>query len=361
MKILFVIGSLAGGGAERVVSEISGAMAEQNDEISILTIASSKIGYNISPRVKVIDCSRRTSAIGINFIKRVSKIRNLIKANKPDMVISFTVAVNIYSILSCIGLKTKLILAERNDPRFDPENKVTRMLRSVLYPLANNYVFQTNGEKEFFSKKIQKRSTVIPNPVNPNLPEPHKGEREKKFVTAVRLTPQKNIVMAIDAFEKVVKKHPEYIFEIYGEGPLKEELQNYIELKSLSKSVFLKGRSNDIYNDINSACGFVLSSNYEGISNSMIEAMALGIPTISTDYPSGGARELIKSGENGYLVPVGDSVQMSECMCAIIENKESAKLLGKNAIKIRQKLNVEYIFKKWIQYINFCTYPVVEK
>lgn len=353
MKILFIIGRLAGGGAERVVSELATIMSDTND-VYIMMIASSKVEYNVSNNIKLIDCSKRLSIPGINFIKRIIAMKRAIKDINPDICISFTVSVNIYAILACLGIKTKLIVAERNDPRFDPSSKILRILRRILYPFANNYVFQTNGEKEFFSKKIQKKSVVIPNPVNTNLPNPYVGKREKRFVTAVRLVPQKNLTLAIDAFERVVKKYPEYMFEIYGEGPLKEELQNYIEKKCLKKNVLLKGRSNNLYNDINSACGFILSSNYEGISNSMIEAMALGIPTISTDYPSGGARELIKTGINGYLIPVGNVVEMSKYIFRIIENENETLLISKNAVCIRNELNIEHIMNNWINYINKC-------
>ncbi|MDO4589713.1 MAG: glycosyltransferase family 4 protein [Fusobacterium sp.] len=354
MRILFLIGSLAGGGAERVVSELANSMVEKKDKVSIITVASDKKCYYISPKVKLIDCSQRTSVVGINFLKRINEIRKWIKEIKPDVIISFTVAVNIYSVLSCIGLEPKLILAERNDPRFDPASKVARILRKLLYPLADNYVFQTNGEKEFFSKKIQKRSSVIPNPVNPNLPRPYEGKREKRFVTAVRLEPQKNIKMAIDAFRNVVKKHQDYIFEIYGEGPLYNDLQEYINELSLSNSVFLMGRTDKLYERIRKASGFVLSSDYEGISNSMIEAMALGLPTISTDYPSGGARDMIITGENGWLVPVGNSEKMSSIMCEVIENNEKTLEIRRNAVGIRDKLDVNKIRTMWIDYIKRC-------
>lgn len=352
MKILFMVGSLAGGGAERVVSELANEMAKKDNEVNILTVASSKRAYSISQNINVIDCSQRDFITGLNFFKRIRKIRQSIKLVKPDVVISFTVSVNIYAVLSCIGLQTKLILAERNDPRYDPSDKMTRVLRSLLYPLADNYVFQTNGEKEFFSKRIQKRSVVIPNPVNPNLPKPYEGERDKRFVTAARLVPQKNLEMAIDAFEGAIKKHPEYVFEIYGEGPLKDKLQNYIEQKSLQKNVLLKGRSDDLYNDINSANGFILSSNYEGISNSMIEAMALGIPTISTDYPSGGARELIKDHENGILIPVNDKESLRKYILELIEDKKVAKTISDHSVNIRTLLNIDNIISMWQYYIE---------
>lgn len=351
MKILFIIGSLAGGGAERVVSELATNMSDTND-VYIMMIASSKVEYNISNNIKLIDCSKRLSIPGINFIKRIIAMKRAIKDINPNICISFTVSVNIYAILACLGIKTKLIVAERNDPRFDPSSKILRILRRILYPFANNYVFQTNGEKEFFSKKIQKKSVVIPNPVNPNLPNPYIGKREKRFVTAVRLVPQKNLTLAIDAFERVVKKYPEYMFEIYGEGPLKEELQNYIEKKCLKKNILLKGRSNDLYNDINSASGFILSSNYEGISNSMIEAMALGIPTISTDYPSGGARENIEDHRNGILIPVNDLDALIHGITELICNDDLASKISKESIKLKDKLDIKIITSIWKEYIE---------
>ena len=95
-------------------------------------------------------------------------------------------------------------------------------------------------------------------------------------------------------------------------------------------------------------------SDYEGISNSMIEAMALGLPTISTDYPSGGARDMIITGENGWLVPVGNSEKMSAIMCEIIENNEKTLEIGRNAVEIRDKLNVNKIRTIWIDYIKRC-------
>lgn len=352
MKIVFIIGSLAGGGAERVVSELASCMVRQNNDVYIITVASSKIDYSISSKVNIIDCSKRESVPGVNFIRRLSRIKNTIKQVNPDVCISFTVAVNIYSVLSCIGAKTKLILAERNDPRFDPPGKVMRILRKILYPFADNFVFQTEGEKKFFSKRIQKKSVVIPNPVNPELPEPYQGERTNRFVSAVRLTPQKNLKMSIDAFSEVVKKYPEFRLEIYGDGELRNELEDYIKNKGLHSNVFLKGRSSDLYNDIKDAYGFILSSNYEGISNSMLEAMALGIPTISTDYPSGGAREIIESYKNGILVNLNDYKQLAKEIITLIEDRELCRKISSECRKIRNQLDSSKITDKWICYIH---------
>lgn len=352
MKIAFVVGSLSGGGAERVVSELASMLAEKKNEVYVLLIASIKNTYHLSDKVSVIDCSQKYNYRGIGFVKRVSNIRNKIKRINPDVTVSFTVAVNLYTILSCMGLKTQLVLAERNDPRFDPVDKKSRIMRNILYPFADYYVFQTEGEKDYFSNSIQNKSTVIYNPVNPDMPSVYKGHRRKVFVTAARLESQKNIKMAIDAFKKVNEVYPDYCFEIYGNGSLRDELKKYIEYQELSEKVHLMGSSNTIYEDIKDCFAFLLSSNYEGMSNSMLEAMALGLPVISTDYPSGGAREIIKDGVNGFLVPVGDSASMAEKMKVLIDDCELQKSMSDEACKVKHLLNIDKISESWISYFE---------
>lgn len=351
MKIVFIVGSLSGGGAERVVSELATQMSNQGDDVSIILVAQNKVTYYISNNVSIIDCASINAKRGRSFFKRIKKIRKSINTINPDVCISFTVGVNIYSIISCLFSKHRLIIAERNDPRNDPTDWLTRCFRRLLYPFASKYVFQTNGEKEYFSKTIQEKSMVIPNPVNPDMPEPYHGIRRKTFVSAVRLFPQKNVKMSIDAFNIVHDKYPDYTFEIYGNGPLKKELQEYINSIGLSNVVVLKGASTTLYEDIKDSFAFLLSSNYEGISNAMLEAMALGLPTISTDYPSGGARETIQDGKNGFLVPVGGTNEMAKKMIVLIENEKLYNQISNNSIIVREKYSSEIITERWITYI----------
>lgn len=153
--------------------------------------------------------------------------------------------------------------------------------------------------------------------------------------------------MAIDAFEKFNKVHPEYIYEIYGEGELRESIQQYIEKKNLREKVFLKGFYQNIHSEIVNAAVFVLPSNYEGISNSMLEALAIGLPVICTDCPIGGARQVIENGKNGVLIPVGDTAALFNAMCKIVEDEDFAGLLSSNATNVRNDYNADLICKKW--------------
>lgn len=352
MRITFLSASLGGGGAERVVSELATEMSDQGHAVSIIVVGSSDRAYGISDRIPVIDCAKKYPVPGVSFLKRVMDIKKALKELNPDVCISFNTAVNIYGALACGGRKCRLVLAERNDPRYYPAGKVQRLLRTLLYPRADKFVFQTEEAKSWFSKKIRDRGAIIFNPINRTLPEVFRGQRSKRVVTAVRLEPQKNLRMAIDAFGKLHREYPEYVFEIYGKGSLREELAAYIIQQGLENSVILRGNSDTLYADILDAGMFILSSDFEGMSNAMLEAMALGIPTISTDYPSGGARAVIRDGVNGLLVPVGDIDGMYDAMKRVIDDLELARTLSANGALLREDLSVERITRQWLEFIS---------
>lgn len=352
MQITFVAASLGDGGAERVVSELASEMWCQGHAVSIIVVGSSNRSYTIAEGIPVIDCAQKHPVPGLGFAKRVADIRQALKASKTEICISFNTTVNIYAALACVGLGCKLILSERNDPRFYPAGKVQRALRTLTYGRADGYVFQTPEAKAWFSEKIQRRGTIIFNPVNPALPTAFAGTRTKRVVTAVRLEPQKNLKMAIDAFGRLHREYPEYVFEIYGKGTLREELVAYIAQCGLAESVFLKGNSSTLYADIWDAEMFVLSSDFEGMSNSMLEAVAMGIPTISTDYPSGGARAVIEDGVNGLLIPVGDTDSLYRAMKRLVEETGLAEKISRNGAELRQRLAVEQITAQWLAFIS---------
>ena len=352
MVITFIAASLGDGGAERVVSELASQMQRQGNAVSVITIGSASRSYQVAEGVQVIDCAQKYGIPGVGFARRVFAIASAVRQLKPDVCISFNTTVNIYAVLACGGLPCRLVLAERNDPRFYPTGKLQRLLRGLLYGRADRFVFQTEQARQWFPKKIRQRGTVIFNPINPELPEVCSEQRSKRVVTAVRLEPQKNLKMAIDAFAKLHEAHPDYVFEIYGKGSLRNVLAQQIATEQLQNCVILKGNSDTLYGDILDAEMFILSSDFEGMSNSMLEAMALGIPTVSTDYPSGGARAVIRDGINGLLIPVGDTDGLYRAMKRIAEDPELAKKLSENGALLRQQLSVERITQQWLDFIS---------
>ena len=239
--------------------------------------------------------------------------------------------------------------------RIDPKIAFGTLKRKIslsLYDLADGFVFQTDEMKEWFSKKIQDKSVVIPNPVNKDfLCKPYDGERKKVVVNVGRLTEQKNQKMLISAFAEFKKTFPDFKLKIYGEGPLREELQKQIDDLGISEDAKLVGVVSNIKDEIYDASMFVLSSNYEGMSNALMEAMALGMPSISTDCPPGGSRFLIRNNEEGILVKVGDIGELANAMCKIAEDKKFARAISVTGHKKMLELNPKNVNDEWKKFI----------
>ena len=166
--------------------------------------------------------------------------------------------------------------------------------------------------------------------------------------------PQKNQKLLINAFSELAKKIPDYTLVIYGEGSLRKELEKFIESKGLKDRIFLPGAKNNIQEYIKDASLFVLSSDYEGIPNALIEAMAIGLPCVSTDCSPGGARELITNGENGVIVECRNSNELATAMARLLTDRESAKKMGTNAKKIYTRVDKNLVCNRWLDLIRDC-------
>lgn len=346
--VVFILPSINGGGAERVMTTIANKFSDKGYNVIFALTIDNTIEYFLHSHILVKYNNNKTSPIG-----QVKYIREIIKEYNPAIVISFLTYQNLYTLLASIGINTKIIVSERNDPSKSLESRrILEPVRNYLYRYATKIVFQTNGAKDYFSKKIKDKGVVIPNPLKEGLPSRFEGNREKRIVTFARLEPQKNHTLLINAFEKFSKIYDEYILEIYGKGILECDLKNMVKEKCLEDKIKFCGFSSNIHQDILSAKMFVLSSDYEGVSNSMLEALAIGLPCICTDCPPGGARMFIEDGVNGLLVPVGDIDAMAEAMNKIAEDVILAEQLSKNATLICKELTADVICKKWEDIIN---------
>lgn len=348
-KIIFITNILGNGGAGRVMATIANYLACKKYKVEILSFLDNYETYDVHNEIKsrVIYCKNKNSLL--KKIERIIRLRKIIKENKGATIISFEYFVNMQTILATLGLKNKVIISERNDPSQQGNKFIIDKLRGILYRFADILVCQTEDAKSYFSKNIQKKSTVILNPIMPNLPQRFIGERKKEIVTFCRIEKQKNLKMLIDAFVLLNKDHSEYTLSIYGDGSEKQELIEYVKSLGYIEKVNFYGFVNDIHSKIVDKSMFVSSSDYEGISNSMIEAMVIGLPSVVTDCPCGGARMVINNNKNGLLVPVGDVNSLYEGMKKIIEDKDFEELLSKNATLIRDELSVEKICSKWIE------------
>jgi len=348
-RYIFFVGTLSSGGAERVISILSKQMVEEDLEVEILTYYDRPVFYELSPKVKYTTVEGSTHKH--NKIYNLLWIRKYFKKN-ARVVISFLAPFNIMAIMANMGTKIPIIVADRNDPQKVPGNLIIRKLRDFLYMFADDVVVQTEKNKLYFNKSVQNKSCVIYNPVNlgENAGDALKVCKETKIVTAGRLMPQKNQKMLIEAFSEVLQKHPEYKLILYGEGPSREELESLIKRLNIEENVFMPGSTTTLHDEIKNAEIFVLSSDYEGMPNALIEAMCLGVPVISTKVS--GATDLIENRENGLLVEVGKCEELKKAMLEFIENKKFAEKCAEKAIKLNEKLEVTRITKQWIDVIG---------
>lgn len=349
MKILAFIGQMQKGGAERVMSLLVNEAANRGFEISLL-IGRDIIEYELDERVRIITLDTdRQSPIG-----RYKRIRQIFKEEAPDAIISFMSSPNIYACLGAIGLGIPVIVSERNTPKYEVSDKIHGALRALAYHFAAGAIFQTEEARDYFSKRLQRKSTVIPNPVKDNLPEADRSNVKKRIVTLGRLVPQKNHKMLIKAFSMFHKQHSDYKLEIFGRGAYvgaKNELLTYADEQGVKGSVVINDPIDNIHEEIKDATMFVLSSDYEGVSNALLECLAVGLPCISTDCPCGGSRMLIKDGKNGLLVSVGDAKALCKAMERVADDKEFADSCGKNAMQARDKYSVKEIMGRYLDYV----------
>lgn len=351
MRIMLVIGALSFGGAERVMANLANYLSI-NNEVLLCTLFERETPYKISEKVRV-----KQGLANNGKIKSFYELRKIAKEYRPDVVLSFLTQINIMTIISLLGTRIPVVVSERNDPEFEPAQRYRKILRKLVYPFASGYVFQTNDARKYFSKRIREKGVIIPNPVfvESTLVPVCPAKSDKELVAAGRLTLQKNYPMMIDAFSRVIKKHPEFILKIYGDGELKEELKRLVIDKEAEKNIFFMGNSKKLHEDILNSFGFIMSSDHEGMPNALLEAMSLGLCCISTDCPCGGPKEIINNGVNGILVPVCDSVTLSQELIKLIENEELAQNIATNGIKTRNKYSLERISVKWEKYLIECS------
>ena len=394
--ILFVYDALRIGGCERVITVLAKSFASKGIPVTILMIKKDIIEFDVPENVtvktfkdypqKVLkSCEGLFIFLKLQWSKLANKILALHKPwqdrykdtlearsgmwriysrycgfmkacfdeYKDHVVISFMDNPNFATLLTSRHCSNTVIVSERSHPDRDDIQIYFRKYRKKLYSRADLCVFQLDGARAYFPARVQNKSVVIENPITQVLPNPHNGTRRKEIITFCRLDDiQKNLTGLINAFARIHEQFPEYKLAVYGKGAHQECLQNHINSLKLSDRVELRPYDSKVHDIVKDAAMFVSFANYEGLSNSMLEAMAIGMPVICSDCPPGGARLMITHGENGLLVPVGDEEKLSEAMAYMLTHHEEAEIMGINAANIRNRCDPEVISKKWLSAIN---------
>lgn len=353
MRILFYINAIHQGGAERVMVNLANQFSEKGNDVILVTSFEDYWEYPVGEgveRYSFEDRDFKKEGFLRQNVKWTLNLRKVIKEYCPDVVISFMAEPNFRTILAAAGLKTKSVISVRNDPNKEYPNFVYRILAKSLYLFADGIVFQTEDAKKWFSAIIQKKSRIIYNQVDKKFYTSPECDVKKDIVTCGRLVAQKNHTMLVDAFSLISNDLDENLY-IYGEGELRSSLEKKIREKNLENRVFLPGDIKNVEEMLSRAKVFVLSSDYEGMPNALMEAMAVGVPCISTDCPCGGPKMLFHN-DTEFLVSVGNTEQMAEKMKTLLLNKDKRERNSKLMKKYSQAFTPECIFKKWDEYVN---------
>lgn len=354
MKITLFIGSLYGGGAERVTCNLASYLVQQGHQVEILTMSETEKAYELDKRVSVrtlLSLKERKDTVR-NTLIRMPRFLKYLKTSDTDEYIVMLPKTTIMLLMFRWLTKAKVIAAERVDPA-SYSNRIAKMLRRFA-KRADGWVFQTEDAQKWYGDTIKNcKSTVIPNAINPVFIRPrYAGEKRKIIAGAGRLDDQKNFGLLIRAFAKIAPDFPEYNLVIYGKGSKEQELKSLVGSLGLRGRIELPGNIQNIAEEMEKNTMFVLSSDFEGMPNALMEAMALGLPCVSTDCPCGGPRYLIQDGVNGLLVPVGDADEMARAMRRILSNSNMVENMGKEAMKIAKDLAPEKIYGLWEKFVT---------
>lgn len=355
MKILFLVSHLNSGGAERTVSYLSEYLSRNNIDVTVLSL-SDDIFYNLGADVHLklmhIKRSPQNAAERLYLIaKRFYLVKKHLKKNRYDAVFCMIPNTAKYLLRSHKTQGFKLITSERNNPAVELQRGELK-LKKKIFNQADGIVFQTERAKLFYDKSIQQKGIVIHNAIGNKFVYnvPKVINREKKITAIGRLSEQKDYPTLFGAFSIVLKSHPDFRLEIFGDDSQKETYNALLNELGIKEKVFFMGIHNDaVLKAANSAC-YVMSSKFEGMPNALMEAMAAGLPCVSTDCPNGPS-ELIDNGTNGLLVPVGDAYALSNAMLKMIEDCEFAEMCGTNARKILETHSIDIKAKEYMNYI----------
>lgn len=356
-RIILFISSLKKGGSERVMVNIAEYLHEKKYDVILVTQYKSEKEYSILPEIRRVysepDETRLQGGRIKNFCVRYRELRKIWKAYKPDVILSFLGKNNLMAIAAAALLPSKVAVSVRGEPTMEYEGWLMRFLAKFMFRFADGVIFQTDMARAFFPKAVRRKSVILHNPLNRQFLDREVCVEKDNLIVAVgRLDENKNHAMLIHAFSKIADEYPKMRLVIYGEGGLRPKLEALVAEKGLSDRIELPGSVTDVADRICKAKIFALTSNTEGMPNSIIEAMALGVPVVATDCPCGGSAALIEEGENGLLVPVGDAFALADAFRKILEDTEFAKKLSENAYQTTMEFTPDKVNKEWEEYLN---------
>ena len=403
IRVTCVIYSLKGGGAERCMTDLVNNLEKQGYDVTLMILEKNTPAYSLSSEIKRIyhppyipyptyalpsslvtseeywyqEIIRTRSLQGIRQrfarkvkiihfyisflfqrkIERFFPLRKVLQDTEPDVVISFMDITNILVSRSLVVSGIPVIVVERTDPRYYKMPHKWKIMRFIFYSFTAKVIVQTAEVCNWFKRYCYPWNIgFIPNPVFPpnifdRASKPNFFILEKSIIALGNLTDVKRFNLLIDAFAKIASQFPDWQVTILGEGKLRSELEQQIQKLNLEQRVYLPGRIKNPTQILHHADLFVLTSEYEGFPNALLEAMSCGVAPISFDCPSG-PRAIIRHDIDGLLVPSGNIEKLSIAMADLMQHEEKRKQFSQKATKVLERFDSQRIMQLWEQEIQ---------
>lgn len=356
MRLTLVIPALEAGGAERVMATLANAWAGRGWPVTLLTFddGAKPPFYRLDPAIDhrplgIAGASGSPLAAVANNLRRLRVLRRAIAASRPDAVVSFMDQTNVLVLLATRGLGLPILVAEHNDPAQHPIGRGWGTLRRVLYPRAARVVMLTERAADFFPDPIRRRVAVVPNPIVISDTDPADGAGHgdgRTLVAVGRLDAQKGFDLLLAALAPIAPNHPAWRLVIWGEGPQRVDLERLRDDLGLAGWVRLPGTTDRIHQELDTSDLFVLSSRYEGFPMALCEAMAVGLPVVAFDCPSG-PREIVRPGIDGVLVSPEDVPALADALDRLMGDPAERRRLARRAPEVLDRFGLEPVLAIW--------------
>jgi len=363
---MIVIHSLSGGGAERVAVDMCAYWLRHGCRVTLVTQSGRE--SDAYPVPEGVD--RRTLGLAgasgnrlmgaIANLRRILALRRLIKKLRPNVVLGMMTTASVLAVAAARGMSCRVIATEHTHPPAQALPPAWEKMRLRAYPNAHAVVALTSGTAAWLEQHVPgSQVTVIPNAVRwpldagePVVPPPPR-EGRRRLLAVGRLHPHKGFDVLLRAFAQLVEHFPDWDLVILGEGDEREALQRQIEDDGLAGRVSMPGRVGNLSDWYRESDLYVLSSRVEGLSNTLLEAMAGGLPVVAFDCETG-PREIIRDGIDGVLVtPVEDDEALAAHLGDLMARPEWREALARRAIDVRDRFSTARVMALWNHLFGF--------
>lgn len=367
MRITAVIHSLHGGGAERVMANLVSQLAARGHHVTLITLDDGAtdrhtVGRGVA-RVHVDSGRGATWRIARMLAagKRLVGLRRAIRQTAPEVVLSFCDATNVSTLLATCGLTLPVVVSERSDPAAQKLAPVKAWLRRRLYLRAAAVVVLTQAAAETVAPWSRRPPVIIPSAVDPPPAEASdvaverdaetRREGRKTIIGVGRLEPEKGFDLLLEAFARLAADFPDWDLEIHGDGSQLESLRELCHRRGLNERVRWPGWTRPIWPALRAADLFVLPSRYEGFPSALLEAMAVGLPCVATDCPSG-PRAIIRHSLDGILVAPDNPAALATAMGRCMGDENERRRLGEQARTVVNRFGWEALVDSYIDVLE---------